>query len=371
MFYIPFFHQEMNNYFIKPKKYSLDYDFEQPLNFEISWSKLIKKDLQHSEVYLGARLLKNVFVSHYGLVLKKGILVKGCAPNIGFIKYKDQDFYLNHWKKGFEQMLVCKYGKSLDSVHLGDNEKYLVIHSPWFSNYFWISECLPRLLMVKDKLDELTLIYPESWAKIPYVNETLDLFTDLKKIIIPDGVHLFVKNLVMPEVKPWTPIFIPEIIEQTRSFLLKGFNIKKEETMSKIYISRRSAKRRKFLDEDCIEAILSKYGVVPVQLENLSFRKQISLLYNCSFACGITGAGHINLMFMNKGSFFFDFTNVGYKNSEIYKFHYQKLCNIVGVKYLVQFFDYKIEENITKFSQQPLVIDKELLKINLNLVNYE
>ena len=91
-------------------------------------------------------------------------------------------------------------------------------------------------------------------------------------------------------------------------------------------------------------------------------------MMNAKVVCGITGAGHINAMFMKEGSYFFDFTNVGYKKSSIYKFHYHKLCNIVGLKYLVQFFDYKIDPNIQKFSQQPLVPDYELLEKNLKLI---
>jgi len=72
-------------------------------------------------------------------------------------------------------MLVCRYGKSLEALRLDDNRKYLVIHSPWFSYYFWVTECLLRLLMVKEQPKDLVLIYPENARSYTYVCAILQL----------------------------------------------------------------------------------------------------------------------------------------------------------------------------------------------------
>ena len=360
----------MKKYFSKPINYSLDYKFELPINSDKSWSYLFNKDTQHKSINLGVRKLENVFVNHYGLVLNNLFLVKSSAPNTGFVNYKDDKFYFKYWKLLLEQNLVCKYGKSLESIKLDDTKQYLLLHSPWFSYYFWISECIPRLISVEEYLDDLTLIYPEEWDKITFVNETLALFPNLKIEKIKKGVHLIVPKLILPEVKPWSPIFIPELVYATKALLEKhvlSLNIELPR-YEKIYISRKKAARRKFLDENEIEGFLNKEGFEAVVMEDYSFFEQIFLMMNAKVVCGITGAGHINAMFMKEGSYFFDFTNVGYKKSSIYKFHYHKLCNIVGLKYLVQFFDYKIDPNIQKFSQQPLVPDYKLLAENLKLL---
>lgn len=360
----------MKYYFIKPIKFTLDYNFQLPLNFQKEWDYLFKKDVQQSSVKLGVREIKSAFVNHYGLVLNNYSFVKSSAPNTGFVKYKDENFYFKHWKLVLEQFLVCKYGKSLKSIHLDKNKQFLLLHSPWFSYYFWISECIPRLLSVKDKLENLILIYPEEWSKYSFVNETLALFPKLEIQKIDSGVHLFVPNLILPEVKPWTPMFIPELVIKTKE-LLENYvnnltiNLPKYD---RIYISRKKAARRKFLDEDEIESFLSKKGFTSIIMEDYSFAEQIYLMMHAQVVCGITGAGHINAMFMKKGSCFFDFTNIGYKKSSIYKFHYHKLCNIVSVNYLVQFFNYKEQPTINKFSQQPLIPDYELLSENLKLV---
>jgi len=142
-------------------KSSIDIDYKLPLNFQPEWAHLFKPDFKYKTVDLKVKELKNVFVNHYGLVIKNGFLVQGCAPNTGFSNY-DNGYYFKHWRRAAEQMLVCRYGNSLTSLRLDDNKRYLVIHSPWFSYYFWITECLPRLLMVKKQLKDLVLIYPEN-----------------------------------------------------------------------------------------------------------------------------------------------------------------------------------------------------------------
>ena len=122
--------------------------YKKPLNYQEEWSHLFKDDFKYKTVNLKTRKLKDVFVNHYGLVIKNGLLVHGCAPNIGWSKY-DKGFYYSHWRKGIEQFLVCKYGKSLNYKILSPDKDYLLVHSPWFSYYFWITESLPRLLATK------------------------------------------------------------------------------------------------------------------------------------------------------------------------------------------------------------------------------
>jgi capsular polysaccharide biosynthesis protein len=353
-------------YIVEPIFFKSKYQYQKPLNFDDKWAHLFKPDYEYTKVKLGARILKNVFVNHYGLVLNNGLLVKGCAPNIGHTSYPDDNFYFSHWKKSTEQFLVSRYGKSLPSMRLDDNRTYLVIHSPWFSYYFWITECLPRLLMVKELHKDLVLIYPESWKNLAFVNESLSLFPDLDKVVIPKDVHLFVKNLVMPEVKPWTPMFIPEQAHETREVLINAFG--KKTDVKNIYISRKKAKRRQFNDENKVEQFFQTHGLEPFIMEEMSFKEQISVMNNTVIASGITGAGLVNIMFMKKGSTFFDLTNVGYLNSKIYKFHYFKLANILNVNYAVQFFKFEENNDIKKFTQKPLIPDFDLMNRNMQLI---
>ena len=341
-----------------------------PLNMEQECQKLFEPDNKFKTVNLKVRYLKNCFVNHYGLVLKNGFLVKGCAPNIGFELY-DDSFYFKHWTKALEQQVVSKYGKSIKSINLVDDTKYLIIHSPWFSYYFWITECLPRLLMVKDQLDDLTLIYPESWDNLSYVNETLELFPNLKLKRIESDVHIRVKNLVLPEVKPWTPMFIPASVFEVRDFLFQALDdkdIKSPIETDKVYISRAGSKRRKFINENLVENLMEKYDFSVVRMEELTFFDQIALMRQTKFMTAMTGAGLINILFMKQGGGFLDLTNQEYKYKSQYKFHYFKLCNILGIDYAVNFFQSEKNQNIDHWSNQNLIEDISKIEEGIKLI---
>lgn len=339
-------------------------DYKLPLNFQHEWAHLFKPDYKYKTVDLRVKELKNVFVNHYGLVIKNGLLVQGCAPNIGFAPSYDESAYYKHWRKAVEQWLVCKYGKSIPSLKLDDTTKYLIVHSPWFSYYFWITECLPRLLMVKDELDGLTLIYPASWKKISFVNETLELFPQLKKIVIPADTHLFVKNLVMPEVKPWTPMFIPELVFEVRELLFKALkNIHIQSPFGdKIYISRKKAARKKFTDEERAEEVLNSLGFDAVCMEDYSFFEQIAIMQKAKYLITITGAGTINTLFMPKNSHLIDLPHKDYITKSQYKFHFYKLCNVLGISYSAIFLERENNPDVWHYSLQNLYFDENAIK---------
>jgi len=339
-------------------KSTIEINYKIPVNFQPEWAHLFKPDYKYKTVDLKVRELENVFVNHYGLVIKHGLLVKGCAPNLGFSRY-DKSAYYKHWRKAIEQMLVCKYGKSIPAIKLDDNKKYLLIHSPWFSYYFWITECLPRLLMVKDQLPELTLLYPAGWENITFINQSLELFPGLHKIEIPADHHLFVKNLVMPEAKPWTPMFIPEPVFSVRSLLLD--EVEKRGMASpfgdKVYISRKNAARKRFEDEALAEETLKHFGFDPVIMENYTFFEQIAIMKKARYVFAITGAGTINALFMQKNGHLFDVPHRDYITRSQYKFHFFKLCNILNIDYSALFHDRMDDPAVDHYSLQNLIFD--------------
>ena len=336
----------------------LTYDL--PMHMEPGWKHLFQPDFKYKEVSLGVRELNNCFVSHYGLVVKHGFLVAGCAPNLGFSSY-DESVYFRHWRKASEQYYVSKYGKSLPSIKLDDTRRYLVIHSPWFSYYFWITECIPRLLKVKDDLSNLVLLYPEEWSKISFVNETLSEFKELEIQVIPRDYHVFVSRLVMPEVKPWTPMFIPELVYETRDFLLNSTQLtaKTSEFGDRIYISRLRAARRKFTDEARVSSFFKDYGYDSVVMEDYTFFEQIAIMQKATDVTAMTGAGLINLLLKKEGGTFIDLTNRDYIHKKQYKFHYYKLCNILNIRYGVCFFDRINDPQVDHYSNQNLLFTSE------------
>jgi len=355
------------SYLIPPTPVYSSINYVPPVNMRTEWGHLFRPDHSYAKVKLGARQLRNVFVNHYGLVINNGLLVPGCAPNIGFGSY-DEGFYYPHWRKAMEQNLVCRFGKSLIYKRLDDGRTYLIIHSPWFSYYFWLTECIPRLLMVKEYLKDLVLIYPESWSTLPFVNETLALFPELHIEVIPADVHLFATSLVMPEVKPWTTMFIADQVNDVRTLLFTALKSegRKSQFGNRIFISRKSAARKKFVNENEAEETLTSLGFDPIVMENLSFFDQIATMREARDLITITGAGTINAIFMQTKGNLIDLPHRDYITLSQYKFHFFKLCNVLKINYSVFFLDRENNPNIDHYSKQNLYFDSDGITNHIN-----
>jgi capsular polysaccharide biosynthesis protein len=345
-------------YLIPQRAFTGEIDYRLPINMQPEWEHLFRPDHEYKKVRLGARLLSNVFVNHYGLVINNGLLVHGCAPNIASGGY-DDGFYLPHWKKAMEQMLVSRFGKSIESRNLDDDRTYLVIHSPWFSYYFWVTECIPRLLMVREHLHELVLIYPEHWDRFPFVRDTLSLFPELRVERVKQDVHLRVKTLVMPEVKPWTPMFIPEQVEAVRSLILSHTqeHIASASFGKRIHLSRADAPRKNYHNTSEVTELLDEFGFEHVTMTGRSIFEQARIIYGADCVVSITGAGMSNYTFLKNNTDILDVTNADYLHHSKYKFHFWKLGNIFNARYRVLFCPYNNDPLVPRFSLQNLIVN--------------
>lgn len=356
-------------YLIPPTGFTTEIAHRYPVNMRPEWEHLFRPDNEYRKVRLGVRKLRNAFVNHYGLVIKNGLLVPGCAPNIGSGSY-DDGFHLPHWRKAMEQLLVSRFGKSVVAKDLDDDRQYLVVHSPWFSYYFWVTECIPRLLSVREHHHDLVLIYPEQWKHLSFVNETLSLFPDLQWEVIPQDVHLRVKNLIMPEVKPWTPMFIPEQVLAVRKLIFDA-----AERLSvaapwsgNIHLSRLDARYKNFENREEVTALLDGFGFRHITMTGLSIFQQAMLMRNTTNLVSITGAGMSNFTFLSAGANVLDVTNEGYLHHAKYKFHFKKLTDIVGASYRVLFCRHANDPGVSDYFLQNLVADipamrKELVEM--------
>ena len=313
-----------------------------PENITEEYSDLFKKFRRSKVKIPQVKKLKNVFVTHNGLVLKNGLLVDGCAFNLK--GKEDNTFYYSFWRTAIEQFLVSKFGKSLPSVHLKGPQPYLLIHSKWFNYSFWVNSFLPRLIQAEEAgwLKRTKLIVPEGWKKVPYVWDSLTAF-DIEFEIIPEGYHIFVDDLVMPETRQWTASFYPVQIQNARERLVKeaqkrtvDFNTQ----TTRVYLTRAKRGVRCVENEDEVITLVKKYGFVPILFEDLTIWEQISLMNQSTHFISIHGAGFSNIMFMKPGSTVLELINFPYAQLE-YTFPFWKLANSVQLRYFSQFCDVK------------------------------
>ena len=337
-----------------------------PENIDDTHIGFYLKKKQYSIINTRTKNVRNVFVSHEGLCLKNGLLLKGCAFNL--VGSEDYTFYFEHYKLVLEQFLVSKYGKSLESQNLHEGS-YLLIHTRWFNYFFWLTSSLSRLINTIDQHQNVKLIYPENWENISYINDTLKMFPLLEKIIIPKGRHLFVKNLLFPEVRKWSIGINPEDIEKIRIFFYKYLDDNDIDINlgDKLYISRKKAKFRNIVNESEVWGILKEKGFREIILEDYSVIEQASILRNTSYLVGIHGAGFSNMLFMSPNSFVFELMKK-FEAQKDERFSYWRLANACNLKYLVQFCQPKYDDTIKMSVNQDLIVD--ILQFKKNISQY-
>jgi hypothetical protein len=338
-----------------------------PVNLKSVYTKLFVNQQRYKLKSLKVKKLKNVFVSHYGLCIKNYLLVPRSAPNLKGTK--DKTFYYSFWRLAIEQYFVCKYGKSLKSINLDDNKNYLLIHSKWFGYFFWITQCIPRLLAVQSSLNNYVLLYPEDWKNLKYVNESLLLFPDLQKIVIPSDNHLFVKNLILPLVQPWTASFDPDIVDKVRNLFheyLEKSNIDFSQGEF-IYATRQNTKHRMLVNENDVQNLLSEYKFKTIDFEKFNFFEQISIMKNAKIFVSIHGAGFANINFMKKGGSTLEFVNEEYAKKD-YRFQFWKLSSVAGLNPYIQFCKSENNPEIPIFVNNNIYVDLNELKNNIELI---
>lgn len=275
--------------------------------------------------------IKNAFVTFDGLVFKNLILEKSSAFNLrGF---KDKNFYFVFWREAFEKYLVSKFGKSIPVIQLSDKYTYLLIHSKWFNYSFWINAYLPRLIQFVEqhKLTGVKLIYPENWDQIPYVSQSLTLFS-IEKEVVPLDHQLFIPNLTFVELRDYTASFYPASILNTTNFIKDKFKFNSNFPFRNVYLTRRKRGVRSVENESEVISLLRKYDFQIVTFEDLSFLEQVKLMHETKLFISIHGAGFSNLMFMQPQSYVVELINEQYANME-YTFPFWKLASASDVNY--------------------------------------
>ena len=161
---------------------------ELPLNFIDTALALFEHERQR--VIPAARLLelRNIGVSADGIMFE-GIRMR--PESFAFPSNRES------WKKravlkffALNYLLKKRRMLSCDAVWVVDD---------WATGYFhWLADSLPRLLTIKDRLNDLTLLLPSRLKDLHFIQPTLKAFGVKETIFIePDEVY-FCKKLLVP-----------------------------------------------------------------------------------------------------------------------------------------------------------------------------
>jgi hypothetical protein len=335
-----------------------------PLNVSEEYVKLFNKKVHYDTPVLEVLLLRNVFVSHAGIVLKKMTIPLKSAENL--IGFYDQTFYWSHWRKAIEQLLVCKFGKSLQSIQLDKSDLYFTIHTPWFGYFSWLTTCIPKLLDVVRTYPNAILLVPQEWEKIDFVKNTLALFPDLKMKTLPSDSHAFIDHFVLAQNRPWTSVFYPKQIQEVRDVFIKESLKVTIKPIKRLYVSRKKALRRKIINElELVDFVKSK-GFEEICFEDYSIIEQVFLMQNAECLISMHGAGLTNVLFMNPESSVLEITPIVERDYQ-FRFPFWRIASILKLNYFVQ-FSKTIDSGESDFYSRNIDVNLAELQCNVGLM---
>jgi len=244
-------------------------------------------------------------------------------------------------------------------INLERGKKYLLCFNEWSMGYFhWMFEMLPRLMLVKENLNEYTLLLPEQYT-LPFFENTLKAFRLQHIQIIPRNSYCYAPRLVMPEHAAPTGNYNETLMQKLRDQFLSFYSDNNLSLGDKIYISRKKANYRFILNEDEVIKTLEALGFKTVCFEDYSYGEAISIMQNTRYLVSIHGANLVNMMFMKPGSSVFQFITNGNSSDLVY----YSLANAYGHKFYNQFCSYV---NPRPGNYWNLTVDIDLLKRNMD-----
>lgn len=236
-----------------------------------------------------------------------------------------------------------------------NNKNYILLFDFWSKNnyYHWIIDSLPRLLSVKNEIqqDNYTLLLPYNCPS--YILSTLNYFEIKNVEFFKNNIYLNVKNVCLPYYLAGSGHIHPNrVLELKREFTSK---IKSNTTIKRIYASRGTQKNRKVNNEMEVIKLLLKYDFEIVYFENYTFTEQVELTKNVQYFISSHGANMTNVLFMPDNAKVLELIREDNPN-----FCYWAVSSVARLNYY-----YQLSKVV---NHDDLLIDINLLEENLKLM---
>jgi len=233
-----------------------------------------------------------------------------------------------------------------------------IMHLPWAeqSNYHWFLDCLPRLCLLLDRVQEpIHVIVPYQMPL--FQQETLAFFLKDKKnfSLMPISKHekWLLPDFIFPSfVTNHNSGYLPgDIIQNIREKVWRGYLVETAVKNKRIFISRRKAAKRRVLNEDALVQIAAPFGFQVIIAEDLTYQEQVRLFYNAEYIIAPHGAGFTNILFSKKCKVW------ELHPADIVKSHYFMLCKALAFEYFYSIgspadINLDFEINVSDFALQ-------------------
>lgn len=230
----------------------------------------------------------------------------------------------------------------------------------WSKGYFhWLTDALTRLYVVRDRLDQLTLLLPWEFETRDLVKTSLEVFGVKNVDFIRRDEVVECRSLLMPTHTAPSGHFRDEVLRGVRTTLLSALGESVDAGGERVYISRRLANRRRVANEAELVPVFRNSGFEIVCAEDLSFEDQVKLFSRARYLVSNHGAGLTNMLFMRDNGSVLELRHV----SDYVNNCYFILASALGLKYYYQLA--KADRDFADPHTADLVVDPTEIERNL------
>ena len=213
-------------------------------------------------------------------------------------------YHLDEWRRrSVMKFFVTNYALRL---RRRIEQETLWITDYWSTGYFhWLTDVLTRLFVMRATLSHARVVLPGKYKAWDHVQSCLRAFGATNVDFIRRHEVVKCRSLLMPTHTAPSGHFNHRAIRGVRAVLLSAYGDARrdevEDPIDKhIYISRRSAGRRRIINEDEVTSVLRRFGFETVCAEELSFEEQVRLFSLARYIVSNHGAGLTNMLFMKQ-----------------------------------------------------------------------
>lgn len=175
------------------------------------------------------------------------------------------------------------------------------IHSIWTNGYYhWLTECLPRALVMRRKFPEAVPLLPE--GNYRRFAAALACLGFERVEFFPGGQNVLVPAPVVTECARAFATTDPALLREVRQRVSDCLGPSPMPAATRIvYVSRVKARGRRVINEAEVIEVMRGFGAEILCFEDFDFLEQARIMAQTKILVSIHGAGLTNMMFMPEG----------------------------------------------------------------------
>ena len=223
---------------------------------------------------------------------------KGVVFNL--LQKFDKNFVVSHLIEKFNKLYLVKVNLFYKKIRTDDDHVYVLAFDPWSARnyYHWVVDALPRLFILRDRLQNCLVLLPRNARS--YMYESVQLFNPKGTLELRKHTYARVKNLCLPRPVADSGRHDGTVLMGLRKFILSGLEGQDDAgiTGERIYVSRANQQARRIHNEVEVLELLKTYGFSLVYFENMSFPEQVAVMRKAKYVISSHGANLTNILFM-------------------------------------------------------------------------